>query len=240
MKVLYFYLIFYVCYAFGQNNISREKSMKIYSKEDGLEIINKYHFKRCSEFKEDDEHIYYNGNENGFMVFNKHLDDFIFYNSKDTFKDILLKLNKSENPKIDFTNFKDKIPTRVESLSRILNMELSVNDKLEDLKNVDSKIIWMGKRYTEFPELFMNFFSYYYSVLVNELRYSNIEIYEKNNTIDFFIFPNDCNDCKKEIFKSFYKLMVDDDNDSNLYLCIDSIISPLIIKIGNPKEAPKK
>lgn len=238
MKSLCFYLIFYTCSAFGQNNISKEKNMKIYSKSEGLEIIDKYHFKQCSEFKEDDEHIYYDGNKNGFIIFNKYLNDFIFYNSKADFKNVLLKLNTPENPKVDFSFFPEKIPVRIKKLSKILNLELSMNDKLEDLKMVDSKIGEMEKRYTEFPNLFMDFFSYYYTILVNELKYSNIEINEKKNLIEFFIFSNDSNHNKKEIFKNFYKLMVDDDNDSNFYICAKSIIDPLIIKIGNPKESP--
>lgn len=207
--------------------------MEILNKKEGLEKIKKFNFKPCAEYKEDEEHLYYEGGINGFLIYNKFLDNFISYESKSSFKKVLSKINETEEINLNFSNFEENIPTSLEKLSLLLKINISLNDKLIDLKKVDLKISEEDKELKYFSSFFMDFFSYYYVVLKNELNYNNFEIRIKDDQdiSGFFIFSND-KKIKKEIFIDFYKIFFDPDTHSSIFSCGKQIVYPFVISTG--------
>lgn len=241
MKILFFYIVINLCLTccYAQEKSLKEIEMKILSKKEGLALIKEFKFVESLELKEDDEHIYYEGNENGFLIYNKFIGDYIFYNSKTVFKNILSNSEIFFKPEVEFLDFEKNIHHRIENLKKILNVEISKSDKIEGLKKIDIVILEKGRRLSDFSDLIMDFFSYYYIVLSNELELKNFKILEENYLFKFYIF-SDSKKVQKEIFSTFYKLMIDPDSNNSLYQTADNIVNPLILKIGNFNEAPIK
>lgn len=241
MKILFFFIVINICltYSYGQEKSLKEIEMKILSKKEGLALIKDLNFVKSLDLKEDDEHIYYEGNENGFLIYNKFIEDFVFYSSKSGYKEILSKSDKIFDPEIEFLNFEKNIFLRIDNLKKLLNVEISMNDKLGGLKKIDIVITEKGGGLSDFSDFVMDFFSYYYIVIRNELDLTDFKVLIENNQIEFYIF-SDSKIGQKEIFNSFYKLMIDPDSNNSLYLCADNIINPLVLPIGNPKNAPLK
>ena len=76
----------------------------------------------------------------------------------------------------------------------------------------------------------MDFFTYFYITLRNELNYKGLEI---NNTGEDYEFYISNGKEKKEIFNDFYLLMLDDDNLMSMFGTAIFIKRTFVIPTGN-------
>lgn len=198
---------------------------------EGNELLKTNVYKKCVEFKEDSEYAYFDGQENGYLLYNKFLKIYLLYPSKEEYKKIEEEFNRPiEYPQIDFESFQEKTPARIERLSQFLNLHLSENDKISDLQKVDIKVKEMGRLRSSYTNEFMDFFTYFYITLRNELNYKEIEI---NNTDEDYEYYISNGKEKKEIFNDFYLLMLDDDNLMSMFRTAKFIKKTFVIPTDN-------
>lgn len=88
----------------------------------------------------------------------------------------------------------------------------------------------MGHLRTSYTNEFMDFFTYFYITIRNELNYKELEI---NNTGEDYEFYISNGKEKKEIFNDFYLLMLDDDSLMSMFGTAKFIKRPFVIPTGN-------
>lgn len=216
----------------AQKSTTKKMDYKILTEKDGLNLIKKQDFFTCKINNEDNEHKYYNSVNDGYLVYNKHIKDFILYKSLDQYMKILDDFeNHTVDIAIDFNKFEDMIPSRLENISKSINIEISKNDRIESLKKLDSIMTKTDKTEIDFSNSFMDFFSYYYVVIKNEIDFNKAEIQLYDDKINFYVFLKDSNE-KKEIFNNFYNMVINPDREISFYLCVKEVVNPFIIKKG--------
>lgn len=231
MKILYNIIILLIFnFTYSQTNMEKYE-IKTLSEAEGFELIQKEAFTKCNDFKESTEYDYFDGKEKGYLVHNKFLKTIHYFSSKKEYEKFEEEFNEPiEYPQIDFESFQEKTPARIERLSQFLNLHLSENDKISDLQNVDEKVKEMGHLRSSYINEFMDFFTYFYITLRNELNYKDFEI--KNTGEDYEFYISNGKE-KKEIFSDFYLLMIDDDNLRSMFETAKFIKKPFVIPIGN-------
>ncbi|MGH2666739.1 hypothetical protein [Flavobacterium sp.] len=200
------------------------------SYKEGRALIIKNNFKEINFDPNDNELTFYISDNKQFLVYNKFIKIFTLWPSLDYYIEVMNKTSDDIYPVVDFDNFQDKIEERISFLNNLLGTNISSLDKQRDVEAFDKAIKGFGIKKIDFNSLFMNFFSYYYVVLRNELNYQNIEIQSKDGRYDFFIFSNKKN--KTEILSSFYRMIIDPDDVINFNLRVDIVTNPFIIPIG--------
>ncbi|MBP1221737.1 hypothetical protein [Flavobacterium sp. 1355] len=214
---------------YSQEQKTTDMKAKKLSYKEGRALIVKYNFKEIDFDKNDKEHTFYISDDKQFLIYFKFINDFILYSSMDYYIKVM-ETPDDIYPVVDFDNFQDKIEERISFLNNLLGTNISSLDKQRDVEAFDKAIKDFGIKKIDFNSLFMNFFSYYYVVLRNELNYQNIEIQSEDGRYDFFIFSNEKN--KTEILSSFYRMIIDPDDEINFNLRVDIVTNPFIIPIG--------
>ncbi|SHO73972.1 hypothetical protein [Flavobacterium cucumis] len=222
-------------FIFAQKNIIKKMEYKILTEKEGLNLIKKEGFYTCKVNAEDNEHKYYNSASNGYLIYNKYIKDFILYRSIDDYKKMLDDVeNQTVDISIDFNKFEEMIPLRLDNISNTMNIEISKSDSIECLKNLDSIMSKIDKSDIDFSNSFMDFFSYYYVAIKNEIEFNKTEIQLYDDKVNFYVFLKDSNE-RKEIFNNFYNMVINPDKEISFYLCAKEIVNPFIIKNGKKK-----
>jgi hypothetical protein len=230
-------LLFSFGFIYSQEiTVMNEKKILHLDEKAGLVLLKKEGFTKCLNYKEDNENIYYEGYDKGYLIFNKYLKDFILYNSKLDFEKVFFSKEILDDVHVDFEGFEDNITYRVKRLSNILDLKISLNDKKDYIKMIDLKIK-EDEKIKQQSFFFIDLFSYYYVVLKNELGYLNFEIQESDEGLKFFIFGENVNN-KKELFKDFYRFLEDIDNEYDLSVLVENVINPVNLQIGSI-ESPR-
>ncbi|ABQ06742.1 hypothetical protein [Flavobacterium johnsoniae] len=214
---------------YSQKQKTTDMKAKNLSYKEGSALIVKYNFKEIDFDPNDKEHTFYINEDKQFLIYFKFIGDFTLYPSMEYYIKVM-ETSDDIYPIINFDNFQDKIEERISFLNNLLGTNISSLDKQRDVEAFDKAIKDFGIKKIDFNSLFMNFFSYYYVVLRNELNYQNIEIQSEDGRYDFFIFSNEKN--KTEILSSFYRMIIDPDDVINFNLRVDIVTNPFIIPIG--------
>lgn len=230
LKNIIFIIFLSVNYIYSQNKKIENMDVKNLNYSEGNKLIKDFNFKQIHYNPNDKEHIYYISTDKRFLIYFKFINDFTLYNSIDDYERAMNALSEKKTI-INFDSFHDKIEERIFFLNKFLGTNISSLDKLDNLNAFDKAIKDFGIEKIDFNTLFMNFFSYYYVVIRNELNYENFEIKLHDDDYEVFVFSDEKD--KREILSNFQKMITDPDEEINFHLRAKIIIKPFIISTGN-------